>query len=64
MYRSYLILIFFYTGGSKTKKSLKEIGDMGYGGEEILFGGRIFPIFDLSNDSKFKVNYLQLLTEC
>jgi hypothetical protein len=55
---------FFYAGGSKTKKtkkSLKEIGDMGYGGEEILFGGRVFPILDLSNESKFKVNCLQLL---
>jgi hypothetical protein len=27
-----------------TKKSTKEIGDMGYGGEEILLGGRLFSV--------------------
>jgi hypothetical protein len=30
---------------------------MGYGGEEILFGGRLFPILDSAVDKKFKVYY-------
>ncbi|CAF4554497.1 unnamed protein product, partial [Rotaria magnacalcarata] len=27
---------------------------MGYGGEQILFGGRLFPVLDNSIDNKFK----------
>ncbi|CAF2121604.1 unnamed protein product [Rotaria magnacalcarata] len=43
-----------------TNKSTKEIGDMGYGGEQILFGGRLFPVLDNSIDNKFKIIRLRL----
>ena len=28
----------------RARKSTKEIGDMGFGGEELLLGGRLFPV--------------------
>ncbi|CAF4526751.1 unnamed protein product [Rotaria sp. Silwood1] len=43
-----------------SNKSTKEIGDMGYGGEEILLGGRLFPILDNSSDKDFKIIGLRL----
>lgn len=50
--------IFFCLGTlktSRTKKSTKEIGDMGFGGEELLLGGRLFPILDNVTEREFKV---------
>ncbi|CAF4491146.1 unnamed protein product, partial [Rotaria magnacalcarata] len=43
-----------------TNKSTKEIGNMGYGGEQILFGDRLFPVLDNSIDNKFKIIRLHL----
>lgn len=40
---------------NRAKKSTKEIGDMGFGGEELLLGGRLFPVIDNSTGKKFKV---------
>ncbi|CAF1078520.1 unnamed protein product [Rotaria sordida] len=45
---------------TRTTKKSKEIGDMGYGGEQILLGGRLFPIIDCSSDKKFKIIGLRL----
>jgi hypothetical protein len=41
----------------KSKKSTKEIGDMGYGGEQIILDGRLFPVLDNSINKTFKVYY-------
>ena len=39
----------------RPKKSTKEIGDMGFGAEEILLGGRLFPILETSVTNQFEV---------
>ncbi|CAF4054897.1 unnamed protein product, partial [Rotaria sp. Silwood2] len=43
-----------------TNKSTKGIGNMDYGGEQILLGGRLFPVLDNSIDKKFKIIGLRL----
>ena len=40
---------------TRSKKSTKEIGDMGFGGEELLLGGRLFPVTENSRENKFEV---------
>ncbi|UJR29232.1 hypothetical protein I4U23_010446 [Adineta vaga] len=45
---------------SRTKKSTKEIGDMGFGGEELLLGGRLFPVIDVPKEYKFKIVDLRI----
>ena len=55
---TFLLIFFFYLGTLKTnrtKKYTKEIGDMGFGGEELLLGGRLFSIIENPIENKFKV---------
>lgn len=40
---------------NRAKKSRNEIEDMGFGGEELLLGGRMFPIIENPNEQKVKV---------
>jgi hypothetical protein len=52
-----------YVGTLKTnraKKSTKEIGDMGFGGEELFLGGRLFPIIENLTENNFKVHHRDL----
>lgn len=56
MERAYFI--YFFIGSLRittAKKSKKEIGDMGYGAEHILIGGRLFPILSSLSNEDFKV---------
>jgi hypothetical protein len=59
-----LFYLFFRRDLNKrtTKKSTKEIGNMGYVGEEILLGGRLFTVLDTSIDKKFQV-YIRYITD-
>ena len=47
----------------RSKKSTKAIGDMGFGGEELLLGGRLFPIVDHLTERQFKVSPRRSLAE-
>ncbi|CAF3398129.1 unnamed protein product [Rotaria socialis] len=44
-------------------KSTKEIDDMGYGGEQLLLGGRLFPVLDNSIDKIFKLKVIDDLSQ-